>query len=232
MDAFAYSPGALFRAAALAAGLVVAGCADTTMWTPAEAPHHSTVEWVTYDHTVAFAPGARTLAPEEKKSLDRFLAEVATTRNDQILVGAAAPPSSAAEAELADRRRDAVDALLRKHRRFSQALPPSPAAGRWDGAITVQVGRWILTPPSCGAWNKAAGIEHDNRRLPNLGCAVTANADRHLVDPGDLVRGREPGPTDAEGSTYYLRKWRQGEREILPIVRPTGSFETKGREVK
>jgi pilus assembly protein CpaD len=215
----------------LAALLALSGCVrDTSAWSPVQAPKSNKVDWVMFDHAVTFGRTGANLTEAEKGRLDRFLSEIAIGQADQILIGAAGKAIDPAARRLALRREAAVAAYLRQRRLTPKLLPRGIDDRRWDGRISIAVGRYVVTPPACPNWMKQPGIDKTNTASSNFGCADTTNLGLMVADPGDLVRGRTAGPGEAEGLTPSIQRWRKGERPALPTVTSTSGGTGGGGE--
>jgi pilus assembly protein CpaD len=203
-------------AAAVLAAL--ASCApDSTYWSPAESPKAIRVDWVRFDHAVAFDPRSNAMTPAARARLDEFLARVAPAYGDQLLVGTGAAPGAAGAA--ADRRVAAVAAYLRDRGLAAAALPRDPEVA-WDGTVRLAVGRYVATPPRCPDWTKPADDDPMNRVASNWGCATATNLGLMVADPGDLVRGRTMGPADGEKGARGVKTYREGDKAAPPTITP------------
>ena len=59
---------------------------------------------------------------------------------------------------------------------------------------------------------------HDSENTPgaNFGCAITSNLGMMVANPRDLLRGRNPGPSDATAVSAAIARYRAGEtRDLL-----------------
>jgi pilus assembly protein CpaD len=193
-------------AAAVAATL--AGCSETTYWTPAEAPKQPKVDWVRFDHRVMFDPRAAHISLPERARMEEFLARIEPRYGDQVQVGTG---TGSAEGEIGIERVAAVAEYLRGS---GLKVGPMPASmqGRWDGAVRISVGRYVVTAPNCPDWSKSASYDPLNHVSSNFGCATTTNLGLMVADPGDLVRGRPMGPADGAYSARAIKTWREGDK--------------------
>jgi pilus assembly protein CpaD len=193
-------------AAALAA--MLAGCSETTYWSPAEAPKQTQVDWVRFDHRVMFDPRSRDISISERARLEEFLARVDPRYGDQVLVGTG---SGTVEGEVGLQRVSTVAEYLR-----SSGMKVAPLTdvnvARWDGAVQISVGRYVVTPPNCPDWTKSASYDPLNHTSSNFGCATATNLGLMVADPGDLVRGRPMGPSDGAYGARMIQTWREGEK--------------------
>jgi pilus assembly protein CpaD len=77
--------------------------------------------------------------------------------------------------------------------------------------VTLRYERYVATLPSCGDWSGSAGRNPWNDVHSNFGCAQQNNLGVMAADPADLVRMREPGPTDTANATRVIQRYRAGE---------------------
>jgi pilus assembly protein CpaD len=189
------------------AGLaLLAACTPRTEeWSPAESPKRNVVSWVEYHHSVAFPADSATLAPEQRAGLDGFLDRVAEGEGVRVAIAGGAGGDDA----LALRRETAIAGYLRG-RGFRSQLGAAPA-GAPGGTVTVSVGRYIVTPPSCADWTKPPGLDSANRVASNLGCATEANLGLMIADPGNLVRGYSLAPADGDTLAKGIQNYRKNE---------------------
>lgn len=59
--------------------------------------------------------------------------------------------------------------------------------------------------------------------MSNWSCATAVNFGMMLADPGDLVRGRDPGPADGEAVARSIESYRKGRTK--DIMRDAASSE-------
>lgn len=186
----------------------LASCSpETSYWSPAESSKQPRVDWVRFDHTVAFDARARGLNDAERERLDEFFERIEPRYGDQILVGTGA--TATAKDEVAIQRVAAVAEYLRSNG-IKVGLLPSVAQARWDGSVRLMVGRYVVTPPRCPDWTKSASYDPLNVVSSNFGCATATNLDLMVADPGDLVRGRPAGPADGAAAARAIKTYREG----------------------
>jgi pilus assembly protein CpaD len=190
--------------------VALAGCMpETPYWSPIESPKQNRVDWVRFDHTVAFNAASRALSPEEQDRLDEFLERVDPRYGDQILVGTGA---GGVDNEMATGRVAAVIGYLREQGLKVAPMPPVGNA-RWDGMVRLRVGRYVVTTPNCPDWSKSASFDPSNVVSSNFGCATATNLGLMVADPGDLVRGRSAGPSDGTYGARAIRSYREGDKK-------------------
>jgi pilus assembly protein CpaD len=195
-------------ALAVAALAVLTGCSsESAYWSPAESQKQVKVDWVRFDHRVMFGQNSRGVTDQERARIDEFLDRVEPRYGDQILVGTGAGNG---DGEIAAERVAAVTEYLRA---LGLKVGPMPAAAqaRWDGAVRVMVGRYVVTPPNCPDWTKSASYDPSNQVSSNFGCATATNLGLMVADPGDLVRGRDMGPADGAYSARMIKTYREGD---------------------
>jgi pilus assembly protein CpaD len=173
-------------------------------WSMPEARKEIQVDWVELTQPVGFKPGDAQLSDEQKAQLVAFLEQSRFAYGDKLFV-------SAGRSALEGQRRSTVAAFLQ-----SVGYAPSQMADNGQsGDVTVVIGRYVATPPACPDWRKPADTDRGNTSLSNLGCATASNLADMVANPGDLVRGRQPGPLDGEASALGIQRYRQGK--ITPL---------------
>src|SRR3546814_1263456 len=90
---------------------------------------------------------------------------------------------------------------------MAAGIPGAVPATDPDRAV-VYVGRYHVVLPDCPDWHKQTAADFTNTPSSNYGCATTVNFARMLADPGDLVQGRDPGPSDGERLAGTIRAYR------------------------
>ncbi len=190
--------------ALLAMTTTMAACAPrTAQWSPAHVPKKNQVDWIVNVHMVKPSRAGAGLSTDERKRLDQFANEIALGYGDQVVIEAPTRHLTTTGATLAryfEARRLSPDVRV---------LDRPPRSG--GDVVTVIVGRYVVTPPKCPDWTKPAGADPANRSSSNFGCANTSNLGLMLADPGDLVRGREKGPSDGVAASRLLRRYRSGK---------------------
>jgi pilus assembly protein CpaD len=213
-----------FVAALLATAL--ASCSESTYWSSAESSKQPQVDWVRFDHRVMFDPRGRDLSISERARLEEFLARIEPRYGDQVLVGTG---SGAVEGEIGLERVAAVAEYLR-----GAGLKVAPltetSVVRWDGAVRISVGRYVVTPPNCPDWSKSASYDPLNHTSSNFGCATATNLGLMVADPGDLIRGRPMGPSDGAHGARAVKAWREGDKNGAspPLTLTIGGGATTG----
>jgi pilus assembly protein CpaD len=202
--------------------VALAACAvpGARQWQPiaGEAEKTNKVELTRLSHTVRFAAGASTLTPAETTSLLGFLDEADILYGDQLSLGMPADDA------LSQRRAAAIRRLLAKRGvlvTVSPAAMPVGAGPASGNAMTVQLERYVVTPPSCPNWSKPTGGDPDNTVFSNFGCATATNLGLMVAQPRDLLVGRQPGPPDADPELHAIQNYRAGKPITLPDD-PTG----------
>lgn len=202
----------------------LASCApETALYTPAELPKQVKLDWVHFDHVVAFPEGGDTLAPSERARLNVFLAQATPDYGDQLLVGPGAVP--AAMAGEAEARSDAVVKALQARGLDARTAPPEIGRTAWDGTVRVVLGRYLVHTPNCPDWTKPADADHLNRVHSNYGCATASSLDLMVANPADLVHGRTMTPGDADQATRLFRVYRAMNQYASPPMPPSGFLE-------
>lgn len=207
---------------AIAAAALAACTPHISRWSPAQSPKNNKIDWISFNHVVNFTPAQGDVSEREQQRLTRFLADHAVGYGDRIFVGAPGRKPSGKAGRSAERRSNAVESFLRRNRLFPVPLPSSGEAALWTGSITVVIGRYVVTPPRCPDWSKPATGDPSNQVGSNYGCAMATNLGVMIADPGDLVRGRDPGPTNGEAAARAVERYRADQ------VKKPAEVSTKG----
>jgi len=188
----------------LVAGLMlIVGC-DTTAptpvgWSDPIPPKENRVTFVTLDHDVLFASGAKTMAADQAADLSKFLTSNTVGEGDTVTVD-----SSSGRASLAAARQAAVLAEL--NRLHVHAVLASGTTSSAD-SVRIHVGHTIVTTPRCPDWSKPEADNPANSPSSNFGCATEASLAQMVANPADLVRGRSNDKADgavlARGAELY-----------------------------
>ena len=198
----------------LLAGLFLAGCqtlGEEWNWSDVPDRKEPRVELTQIQHSVGFAAGSAHLASTEQEKLKSFLQRNAVAPGDRVFVVAGSGPESVIE-----RRRLTVSAYL-----THLSLPPKPQAGDFgfetakNDAVDVVVRRYVVTLPACPDFTDAPGRTWNNTVSRNWGCANAINLGMMVVDPGDLVRGRQDSRRDGEFAVLAIQRYRAGETKKL-----------------
>jgi len=191
--------------------LLLAACSADRQ--PAEVPKQNQLSYVRLAHPLKFRPGAERLDAEEAQRLDAFLAREDVGYGDEVALLLDGDPVK--DAAVLDRRRRAVAmALARRGAKLARAEAVPGAASAEEGAL--HVGRYVVIPPGCPNWYRGPFDAFDNQVASNFGCATATNFGLMLADPGDMTRGRTPGPSDGEGSTLSIQRYRAGQ--TIPLL--------------
>jgi pilus assembly protein CpaD len=204
----------------LATLVALGGCTSyTEEWSPSQSPKRNAVTWVETQYAVPFADGSAVLSAADRAALERFLARQA--RGETVRVTVAAADGGGA---LAVRRESAVVQYLRG-RGLDARLGPLAGQGGSRSTVTVAVGRFVVTPPNCPDWSKAADSDSGNTTSSNFGCATATNLGLMVADPGHLVRGAPMGPGDGEMLAKGVEDYRTGKTDNGS---PTTTLSTSG----
>ncbi len=204
----AYSTLAAGITCVLLLGAVLAGCTPpASEWTPAESPKAPRVDLVRFEHDAAFAPGGPGLAEGEGERLGIFLDEAQVTPEDHIYVIAAS------DDRLATSR---IGQLIREiaPRGLGAERLPAQATGVLPDHLLVVVDRYVVTPPDCPDWTKAAVGDHSNTVAGNFGCADAVNLGLMVANPRDLVVGRPLGPPEGDTALFAIARYRDGKPKL------------------
>lgn len=197
---------------------MVAACtpAGVEQWQPVTAAAQKTnrVELTRLAHTVRFAPNAAALTPGETTSLASFLDDSDIVYGDHVFLET--PPGN----HLSTARQAAIRRVLARRGVLMTTVPATRAPGGErppaGDEMTVQLERYVVTPPNCPDWSKPPGGDPTNSVSSNFGCATEANLGMMVAEPRDLLAGRQPGPPDAEPALRAIRNYRAGRTVALP----------------
>ncbi len=196
-------------------GIGLGGCLPINEWHPSETDRTGSVDVVKMDHQVRFTGDAATLSAEERSRLDSFVNTVDLGYGDIVTV------AMMGDAAMTRRRAQLVRAHLAARKISSQLVARQPGDGAAD-TVAVSVARHVVTPPQCPDWTKNATQDIFTEQSSNFGCANAHALSVMVANPGDLIRGRSPGPGDGEALALGVRRYREGE--ITPLV--TGEIGT------
>ena len=192
----------------LLAGL--GGCVPSTMnWSPAESPKTVKVDAVRFAYDVDFDGTAVALNPQSRAALASFLRQNVVSRGDDIIIAA---PIDGSDGALAKRRAKAVADALKSSGLAAAVVPVA------DGPVTINVIRYVVTPPACPDWSKPAERDHGNSVHSNFGCATATNLGAMVARPRDLVEGRDPGPYDGHVLARGVTAYRDGKAQKAPTL--------------
>ena len=208
----AYRP---LRAAILPAltALALAACSAQPIYPEAAGIEKvNQVEWKMERHAVDFGFGRATPSTAEIAALDRFVRPYVNDTAVRVYVDGA---PAAAGAALAQQREQVLSAWL-EAKGFRPGLivegVPGAVPATDPARAVVYVGRYDVVLPDCPDWRKQTGADFTNTHSSNHGCATTVNFARMLADPGDLVQGRDPGPSDGERRAAAVKNYREAAK--------------------
>ncbi len=183
-------------------------------------------ELVAFSHQVRFAGLREDLDAAEAQRLRAFLARAGSSYGGDdvfVVVIAADSDPSGKRAALAARRAAAVKAFLAREGVAASVVQIAPEAGRRDDLVAVSVRRYLAVLPACPDWSGVPGVNFNNQPASNWSCATAVNFGMMLANPGDLVRGRDPGYADGERAARSVRAYREGKTK--PIIRDASAAE-------
>lgn len=224
-------------ALALVAGGGLAGCAamsdaahgvglpvqDFSEVTTAREPRP---ELVAFSHEVRFAGVREDLDAAEAERLRAFIDRAGSGYGGDdvfvVVVAAEGAPGSQ-QSTLAARRAAAIRGFLGRERIPASVVQIPPEPGRGRDLVAVSVRRYVAVLPACPDWTGVPGADFNNQPASNWSCATAVNFGMMLANPGDLVRGRDPGYADGELAARSVRLYREGKTK--PIIRDASAAE-------
>jgi pilus biogenesis lipoprotein CpaD len=197
-------------------------------------------ELLRYRHVVEFPAERFSFEGDQGRLLEGFLTRVEVGYGDRVYLQTGSPPEGleeAAASRLAERRTEAVLGFLRLHDIGVTALLGDDGEGAASGdTVTVFVHRYVVGLPACPDWTQQLWENQKNRPTSNWSCATATNFGMMVADPGDLVRGGEPGLTDGERIATSIERYRTGETAPLmdnvgtqDVFQDGGSFRDAGQ---
>jgi len=204
----------ILRFVALAAALAATSCAPPSLSaTPTEAPKQLKLTFSTLSWPVHFEPGSAALAKDEQRTLANFLLTVKTGAGDQVSVDAARQYYWQ-DASLATQRQASIDAVLASLQMSPCSVVPAgvPSSEPALGCVVVvlNVGRYIVTGPSCPDWTKTTAGDFSNTNTSNFGCATMTNLGMMVANPADLARGAKLGNADGDYAAAGVAAYHAG----------------------
>ncbi|MBL8659221.1 MAG: hypothetical protein JNM75_05650 [Rhodospirillales bacterium] len=237
--------GALFASAALA----LPGCGSISDaanavglpvqdWSDVRVAREPEAELVEMHHSVRFAAARYGLDRDEMAGLQSFLARADIGYGDRVFIVAPSPDQRASgdAAWLGGRRAEAVKAFLSRERIRATIAEEAAATSDAANQVTVYVRRYVAVLPPCPDWSDVPAVDFNNQPMSNWSCASAVNFGMMLADPGDLVRGSDPGYADGEAAARTIENYRKGKSKNLirdasaAEVFPDASGQTAGGE--
>jgi pilus assembly protein CpaD len=198
------------------AGGLVSGCLYTSDGAPTQRePRPDLVE---YRHDVEFPAKRFSLSREQGQELEAFIARVGVGYGDRVYLATVTPHGAEGDSavRLAERRAESVSSFLGLNDVHVDARIDDYGDGAPLGdTVTVIVHRYVVGLPACPDWTEWPWERLNNRPTSNWSCATATNFGMMVADPGDLVRGREPGPGDGERLAGAVERYRAGETAPL-----------------
>ncbi len=183
-------------------------------WQPSEAPKSNKVELARLSHTVRFESNATKMSPAETTRLAGFLEDSDLVAGERVYL------ESSRDDNISQAREATLRRILARRGIIVGTIPATatPLGGQvaLGDAVTIQLERYIVTPPDCPNWSKPTGGDPTNSLTSNFGCANATNLGLMVANPRDLIAGRQPGPADAEPALRAIQNYRAGKPVILP----------------
>lgn len=207
------------RNLAIAAVLLALGaCSQERL--EVEASKQLRVSRVTLEHRLVFPSGAAGLDTAESGRLNRFIQRELIGYGDQVTI--IVPEAMLANEVLLDGRRAAVSRELARSGLTLTGAFVGEGGSDGKDEMRLVVMRHVVTTPPCPSWERGVFESFDNMVASNFGCATTTNLGLMVANPGDLLRGRDPGAFDGEASVLAIQRYREGK--ITPLKELDGSF--------
>lgn len=192
--------------------LFVFGCSSGGPHTPprleegltGEQPDRIVVTRAKMVHLVLFEPGVDEPDGEQIASLNEFLSSAAASRSGQVLIERSA--------EVGDDNRSAIlaGALAEKGLRPVVRLAAVP-----QGELRLTIDRYSASVPECPNWSKAPGNDLSNTLPSDFGCATATDLAATIVDPGDLIRGRDLQGAFGDPAVAAVQRYRTGKTTVV-----------------
>jgi len=181
---------------------------DATQYSTAEATKMIRVDYARRTLDVGFTPGQATLSEAEAVKLQGFLAAGGLDDSDRVTLGAS-PDDKLAIARLRQ-----LTLLLRGYGVVVKT-DAVPAAQPRNGHVTLEMARYVATPPACPQWGHTPQGDYTTETASNFGCADAANLALQIADPGDLLAGRGHGASDANPASLAIQRYRTDKQTPL-----------------
>ena len=198
------------------AGGLASGCVYTFDGAPVQREPQPNL--LQYRHVVEFPAEKFSFDGEQGRRLEAFLTRVGVGYGDRVYLAAGSPEGAeeAVASRLAERRTESVSGFLGLHNIKIKGLIDDLAEDAVPGdTVTVLVQRYVVALPACPDWTEYPWTKLNNRPTSNWSCATAANFGMMVADPGDLVRGSEPGLGDGERLAGSVERYRTGETAPL-----------------
>jgi pilus assembly protein CpaD len=192
-------------AAALLATLAACN-APVTDFTQAEAPKNLTLNDASHSLVVRFVPGSDRLARGEAERLGRLVATGEIGRSDRISVSPSGTPA------LAARR---VVTLSSEMLRYGLTVSNVPLAVVPRDSAIVEIGRYLVSTPSCPNWSGPASSDFGNVQNSNFGCATATNLGEMVANPADMVSGQPLGLAAGQPAAAAVNRYNT-DKVVLP----------------
>jgi pilus assembly protein CpaD len=193
----------------LALTLGACGGSDATQYSSTEASKAIHVDFARRTLDLGFVGGQASLSQTEAVKLHEFLAAGGLDDSDRVTLGAS-PDDKLAAARLRD-----LTLLLRGYGIVVRE-DAAPADKPRPGHVTLELARYIVTPPACPQWGRVPEADYTTTTSSNFGCADAANLALQVADPGDLLAGRGHGSFDAGPASLAIQRYRTDK--VTPLL--------------
>ena len=205
-----FRPQTIKHSLAVAMLVFLAGCQNVENWSNVPETKHPKVVQAQYSYDVSFTPASAQLSAQQGKALLAFLSNAKVTRKDKFYLFST---NKNVPATLSDARKTIVSEYLSTFgiETLSSSGADKPAP---KDSVSLVIQRLVVTLPGCPDWSGEL-TTYNNLPTSNWGCANASNLGRMVVEPEDLILGREPGIADGERAATSISNYRKGETKAI-----------------
>lgn len=168
-------------------------------------PPQNRVFGQTVSHTVEFGSDLATLSPQEKNVLAGAFAGVdLRTAHKVVLTSTNAAQADAVREELIGLGVSPAAFTLNMS---SDTTPMSPAKA-YSQSVKADVTYYQIIAPNCNYWGVDAREANAWTTKSSAGCATNSNLGQMVVDPYDLLHGRQGSGPDAQAAASAVTRYR------------------------
>jgi pilus assembly protein CpaD len=175
-------------------------------YTDAEAPKNLTLSDASHSIVVRFIPGSDRLARGEAERLDRLVATGTIGPRDRISVSPSGSPALAAR-----RTRAVSSAMLR----YGLTVSDVPLAVVPRDSAIIEIGRYLVSTPSCPNWSGPNSSDFGNVHYSNFGCATATNFGEMVASPADITNAQPLGLAAGQPAAAAVNRYNT-DKVVLP----------------